>query len=453
MKYFFRITTAALLFLVMTVHPALAGGLIRDAEIEHYLNRLAEPIFRSAGLPPESVHIYMLQDDSINAFVAGGSNIFLHTGLLLETSTPDMLLGVLAHETGHIAGGHLLRGTEQLRAARIGAILSYVGGIAAVAAGAADAGMAVMTAGSHTAERGILAYTRSNEDSADQAAMRFLDANHLSASGMLEMFEILQRNERQHYAALDPYSMTHPLSKERLANIRSHLGASAYSASLLGEPFLTMHARMLGKLEGFMQSPDTILARYPSSDTSIRAHYARAVALFRKPDIQAALIEMDHLQKTAPKDPYYYDMRGQILFEHGKIDDAEQAYSKANALAPNTPMIQTSLAQTWMAHKAPSKEQLQKAVHLLDGATQKDTSNGLSWRLLAEAQGKLGNQGEMHLAQAEHAALENDMVQAEYFSNQALKEIPPRTPAWYRAQDLSVLAQREKENKPDSSNH
>jgi predicted Zn-dependent protease len=385
--------------------------------------------------------------------VAGGSNIFLHTGLLLETSTPDMLLGVLAHETGHIAGGHLLRGAEQLRAARIGTILSYIGGIAAVASGAGDAGMAVMTAGAQTSQRGILAYTRSNEESADQAALGFLDSNHLSANGMLQMFEILQRKERQHYATIDPYTLTHPLSKERINNIRSHMEFSSYKNNLLQEPFITMHARMLGKLEGFLQSPDSVLTRYPTSDKSIRAHYARAVAYYRKPDIDAALAEMDALQKTAPKDAYYYDMRGQILFEHGKIKEAQDAYRKAFQYAPSNPLIQTSLAQTLMAQKNTSPAQFTEAVSLLQKSAQNDASNALSWRLLAEAQGNLGNKGGMHLAQAELAALQNDLKSAESFSMQALQELPSRSPAWYRAQDLSLLITREKENKNDAQSH
>ena len=166
---------------------ALAGGFIRDAEIEHYLTTLASPVFHSAGLPPESVHIFMIDQDSINAFVAGGSNIFLHTGLLLKTETPETLIGVIAHETGHISGGHLIRGMENLEAAQIGTILSYVLGAAAVVAGAKDAGMAVMSAGGQVAQRGMLANSRTNEESADQAALRFLDANRISASGMLLM--------------------------------------------------------------------------------------------------------------------------------------------------------------------------------------------------------------------------------------------------------------------------
>lgn len=440
----------SLLILCCTGVSAHAAGLIRDAEIEHYVKTLAAPIFQSAGLPPDSVHIYFLQDDSINAFVAGGSNIFIHTGLLLETTTPDMLLGVLAHETGHIAGGHLLRGTEALRAARIGAVLSYIGGVAAMAAGAGDAGMAVMSAGTHTAERGILAFTRSNEDAADQAALRFLDSSHISAEGMMQMFQLLERNQRQHYAKLDPYTLTHPLSKERLHNIRNHLDTSPAKSHTLKEPFLTQHARMLAKLEGFLQSPSTVLARYPVSDTSIRARYARAVAYFKKPDINASLAEMDALQKDAPKDAYYYDMRGQILFEHGRLQDAETAYTKANALAPNTPIIQTALAQTWMAQTTPSPDILRKSAQLLQQATHKDSSNELSWRLLAEAQGKLNNMGEMHLAQAELSSLQNDIKQAEAFTNFALKELPARSPSWYRAQDLSLLIEREKEKNEDT---
>jgi len=196
-----------------------------------------------------------------------------------------------------------------------------------------------------------------------------------------------------------------------------------------------------------------VLTRYPTSDKSIRAHYARAVAYYRKPDIDAALAEMDALQKTAPKDAYYYDMRGQILFEHGKIKEAQDAYRKAFQYAPSNPLIQTSLAQTLMAQKNTSPAQFTEAVSLLQKSAQNDASNALSWRLLAEAQGNLGNKGGMHLAQAELAALQNDLKSAESFSMQALQELPSRSPAWYRAQDLSLLITREKENKNDAQSH
>ncbi len=439
----------AFVYSCAVANSALAGGFIRDAEIEHYLTTLSSPIFHAAGLPPESVHIFMIEQDSINAFVAGGSNIFLHTGLLLKTETPETLIGVIAHETGHIAGGHLLRGTEQLQAAQIGTILSYVLGAAAVATGAKDAGMAVMSAGGQVAQRGMLANSRTNEESADQAALRFLDANHISAAGMLAMFETLRRQEKQHYATLDPYTLTHPLSQERLIYIRNHLDTSPYKDATLAQPIHLMHQRMLGKLEGFLEDPDIVLTRYAAQDKDIRARYARAVAYYRKSDMPHAIEGMDAIIKDYPSDPFFIEMKGQILFEHGKINEAITAFYAAHHINTQAPLIDTELAQALLSATPLTPAKLEEAISLLTHATIKDATYDLSWQLLAEAQGKAGHKGEMYLALAEKASLQEDIKSALALSKKASEILTPHSPPWQRAQDIHQQAEREDKNNKD----
>lgn len=428
---------------------AFAGGFIRDAEIEHYLTTLSTPVFRSAGLSPESVHIFIIEQDSINAFVAGGSNIFLHTGLLLKTENPETLIGVIAHETGHIAGGHLIRGMEQLEAARIGTILSYVLGAAAVAAGAKDAGMAVMSAGGHTAERSLLANSRTNEEAADQAALRFLDANQISATGMLQMFQTLRRQEKQHFSTIDPYTLTHPLSQERLTYIRNHIDTTNFKDAKLAEPLPTLHQRMLGKLEGFLQDPDTVLARYSPSDMSLRARYARAVAYYRKSDVAQSESIINALITDYPQDAYFHEMKGQLLFEHGKIADAISAFRQAHAIDSDAPLISTALAQSLLASPRLSADALNEAISLLSRATQKDGSYDLSWQLLAEAHGKAGHKGEMYLALAEKADLQENPKSALDFSDKAMKALDTKSPTWQRAQDIHTQAEKELKDHPE----
>ncbi|MGB1540033.1 MAG: M48 family metallopeptidase, partial [Rickettsiales bacterium] len=206
---------------------AQSFGLIRDTEIEHTLRAYADPIFKSAGLVPSSINIYIVQDDSINAFVTGGSNVFIHTGLILRTSEPGMLIGVIAHETGHISGGHLVRTNEAMEKARLQMMMGYLLGAAAVAGGAGDAGAAIMNAGQHAATRGLISHTRANEQAADQAALRFLDANQISAQGMMQMFEVLRQQENRQIGNPDPYTMTHPLSRERIMHMRNHVAQSS----------------------------------------------------------------------------------------------------------------------------------------------------------------------------------------------------------------------------------
>ncbi|MCK5793002.1 MAG: M48 family metalloprotease, partial [Ketobacter sp.] len=185
------------LCIIIAPFPSHARSLIRDAETEYVLRLYTNPILEAAGIAPEAVRLFIINDPSINAFVAGGQNIFIHTGLILKSEKPDMLIGVLAHETGHIAGAHLTRLTQKLDDVSLGAILSTILGTAATIGGSGDLGSAILTGGQNIAQLELLAHIRSNEQAADQAALSYLDANGISASGMIAMFELLQRNERQ----------------------------------------------------------------------------------------------------------------------------------------------------------------------------------------------------------------------------------------------------------------
>lgn len=427
---------ALLLYLSLTTQTH-AAGFIRDAEIEGDVRKLAAPIFRSAGLDPAGVRIFIVQDDSINAFVAGGQNIFLHTGLLLACETPEMLLGVIAHETGHIAGGHIARGAEAISRAEIGTVISYVLGAVAFAHGAGNVGMAVLSGGASTVERSILSFTRANEDSADQAALRFLNQNHISADGMLAMFEKLRREEKRHFDKIDPYILTHPLGPERIANIRDAVKNSPYGKNKLPAQAQERHKRMLAKLIGFLQPLNAVLLQYPSSDNSPAAHYARAVAWYRSSDLSRSLSELDGLIKTAPKDAYFYELKGQILFENARINESVKAYEQAIKLAPNEPLIRTGYAQSLLANNQPMM-----AAKELERASKEDNSYNLIWRLLAESYGKIGQNGMAQMALAEMSMLENDAKLANQHAEIALKTLPKNSPHWYRVSDIQAQAKR-----------
>ncbi len=423
------------------------AGLIRDAEIEQTVRNLASPLFESAGLTPESVRIFLVQNDSINAFVAGGSNIFLHTGLLLNMESPEMLAGVIAHETGHIAGGHLARGAEQLQRASLGAVISYVLGAAAVAAGAGDVGAAIISGGGNTVERGLLSFSRTNENSADQAALSYLTANHISASGMLDTFQLLRRQEKLHYGQLDPYAITHPLSKERINNVRDFLSRSELAEVQMSQATQDMHARMVGKLEGFLLDPVQVLQRYPTNDTSLKARYARAVAHYRRTNLTQALSEMDALLAEHPNDAFFHEAKGQFLFENNRIPAAEKEYGKALELAPDQPLIRTGYAQTLIASNDTAKQQ--KAAENLEISAKQDDSYGLTWHLLAGAYTKLGKTGLKHLALAEKSALEDDFEITRAQSKLAMEHLDRQDPSYIRASDLNNLAIREIAKKED----
>ncbi len=429
---------------VTPVFPALAG-LIRDAEVEHTLHEVAAPIFGAARLDPQSVHIFIVGSPAINAYVAGGMNIFLHTGLLLATDRPDMLAGVLAHETGHITGGHLAKGAEQLERATIGAVISYILGGVAVASGAGDVGAAVMSGGGTLAERGMLAFTRSNENSADAAALRFLAESDITPDGLLDVFKILQRDEKRHYGKLDPYAITHPLTRERINTLRDYISQQQEEHKNYSPELDAMYQRMLGKLEGFLDEPSTVKARYRDDASGIRGRYAMAIADFRAGDVDKAAQAVQTMIAQSPNDGFYYDTLGQIYFESGRVKDAVEAYGKAAQLEPQEGLIQASLGQALLASSAPGS--VAEAIRALELATRLDPTYSDAWRTLAGAYGRAGREGDQQLALAEEAMLENDLKTAISQSKHALKNLPSDSPAHMRAGDLNALATREKARK------
>lgn len=448
-----RIILSTLLSLALAFQPLLPAlaqsdkppTFIRDAEIEQTLRTFSTPIFKAAGLVPENVKIFVVQSDDINAFVAGGQNIFIYTGLIKMMESPDMLIGVIAHETGHISGGHLARGAEQLQNAQIGTIIGFVLGGLAAAAGSAEAGSAVISGSGHLLNRSLLSFTRANEQAADQAALNFLDKAGISAEGMEKTFDVLKRKEKQYYGHLDPYAITHPMSNDRMVFVRNHVEHSKIPAGTYPKEYKEMHERMLAKLYGFIELPPKTFAKYPERDQSVPAKIARAVAWHKKADVEHALKEMNELTKAHPQDGYLHELKGQILYENNRIDEARASYERANQLEPNQPLIMTSLAEVYINSK--DNAALQKAVTLLEKATHKENTNSHSWRLLATAYGKLGQLDKSHMALAEEAALQDDADGIERNVNQALKTMPKNSPAQLRAEDLRLVAKelREKE--------
>lgn len=417
---------------------AYAVPLIRDAEIEHTLREYADPIFTTAGLNASAVRIFIVQEDSLNAYVAGGSNLFIHTGLIKATATPDMLIGVIAHETGHIAGGHLAKGTEKLKDAQLGSIFSYVlGAAAAVATRNPEAAAAVIGGSESSLRRNYLAFTRAHEEAADQAALSFLDKLDISASGLVKTFALLQRHEREHIGAPDPYLLTHPLSSARIEHIRHHVETSKIPEGQYPKRFDALHRRMVAKLYGFLESPERTFQKYPLSDKSQATRLARAVAYYKMPDIKKSLAEMDSLLKESPNDPFFHELKGQILFENGHAAEALASYTQAVKLLPDSPLILTDLAKVEISQKEPL---FASAILHLEKANTIDNSNPDTWHWLAGAYGKAGSRDLSFLALAEESMLNADYKMALNQVGQALLTLKEGTPARQRALDLKVHA-------------
>ncbi len=436
--YFRRIASlfAALGFIALAA-PAAAQGisLIRDAEIEATIRAYADPIFAAAGLDSQSIRIHLVADDRLNAFVAGGQRIFINTGLLIAAQDPAEVIGVIAHEAGHIAGGHLVRLQEELRNAETRSIAAFVlGAAAAIAAGDPRVAGAVSVAGQQVALTSLLQYSRAQETAADLAALKYLDQIGQSSRGMLAFLKLMENREALEPGARNPYLRSHPLTRERINTIANHLALSRHAAAQLPAELIARHDRMRAKLIGFTRRLDAVVQEYPPSDASVAARYARAIAMFRRGDIERALPVIDGLLEEQPNDPFFHELKGQMLFENGRVGAALAPYREAMRLAPGEPLLRVSFAQ--VAIETGDDALLAEAAGHLDKALRQERNLGLGWRLMVIAYGRLGRTGDMALAQAEQALLRGQRAQALSYAARAERDLPQGSPAWLRAQDI-----------------
>jgi predicted Zn-dependent protease len=425
--------------------PALAqeAGLIRDAEIEGTIRTFVTPIFTAAGLDAAAVHIYLINDPRINSFVAGGQKVFINTGLVTRSDNPNQIIGVIAHETGHIAGGHLARSQEELRNDTIKGIIAMVLGAGVAAAGKGQGAGAVLPGGFGIAQQSFLQYSIEQESRADQAALKFLDSTHQSAQGLLDFFRKLEGEELLSAARQDPYLRTHPLTSQRIDVVANAVSRSRYSSIPDKPEFVEMHKRMLAKLIGFLSPPPQVLAKYKESDNSVASRYARAVAYYRIPNLQKALPLIDGLLKDEPNNPYFHELKGQMLFENGKVADALPSYEEAVRLAPDSSLLRVELAQVQIETGRP--ELNKGAIANLNEAIRYEDRNGQAWHFLAVAYGREQDFGMAALAGAESAMADGDRRLAVQQANKAIQLLKPGSPARLRAEDIKAQLERKSE--------
>lgn len=439
MKPIFR-TIAAFLALASVLLPpagfaAQRLSFIRDTETENTIRAYATPIFTAAGLNPSDVRIFLVNDNQLNAFVAGGQNLFINTGLIMTTANANQVIGVIAHEAGHIAGGHLARVHDALRKATAEQIIAMVlGAAAAIASGRPDLGTAVGSGGTNIAQRGFLAYTRTQEGSADAAGMKYLDATGQSARGLMDFMETLSGQELLSPSRQDPYLRTHPLTSDRISALQAHVARSPYSDVPVKPELQEEHLRIVAKLRGFLEAPSVVLRRYPASDTSVPARYARTVAHFRSGDLERALTEIDSLIAEYPDDPYFYELKGEMLFERGRPAEALEPYQTAAKLLPQAPLIRVELARVQLSLNDP--QLLETAIENLRAAVAFERDRAFAWRQLAIAYGRNGQMGESSLALAEEAMLTGKKPEARFHAGKAETLLPTGSPGWIQAQDI-----------------
>ena len=426
--------------LTMTAGEALALSFIRDAEIERTLGMMTAPVFKSAGIGQGEINLYIVNDQTLNAFVAGGANIFLFTGLMDQVKTPEGLISVIAHETGHITGNHLARRkqvTENLAGpAMIASILVAAAGAAAGSGGAAASGYAL---GQSTAQRALLAYSRGEEASADQAAITFMEKAGIDPGGMLEVLNLIRGQEIFSTARQDPYLRTHPLSTDRYAFVRERVANSPANGRKVSNEMRYWHDRMRAKLEAFIDPPELVLNRVGDESGEIPS-LKRAVAYHRLPDRAKSMAEIERLLAIRPKDPFYLELAGQFLLEVGRAAEAAEKYAAALAIAPNETLIAAGYGQALLATGDPAKQQ--EALIVLERAAAADPADSSVRRSLAQAYAETDQPAMASLVTAERYALSGSMGQAHRFAKRALPSFQKGEPAWLRAQDIIRVAEK-----------
>ncbi len=413
-------------------------SIIRDSEIEQTLRYMSTPIFRAAAFDPDRINIIIVNDHRLNAFVAGGMNMFLHTGLIMAAENPEELLGVIAHETGHIAGGHLVRGSEAIARSGITAAASTILGIiAAAAAGDPEAGIAIIQGGQEIARRSFLANSRSIENQADQAGLSFLEEAGISSAGLLSFFMKLQSQELLPASQQDEYIRTHPLTQDRITAVRAHVESSAFTDTRLPDDFYDRFDRIRAKLIGYLRPPRETLRRFSADDEAILSRYARAVAFFRAGIIDESLRLFDELIAAEPDNPFFLEMKGQVLFENGRIAESVPYYRRAIAMMPNAGLMRIALSHALIESNNP--EFLPEAIGHLNKALENEDTTPMLHRWLGIAYGRLGNQPMADLHLAEEALLQGRRQDAERKARIAMAGLEEGSPPWFQAQDILSL--------------
>ena len=434
-----RIMMLIVLSFTALAQPAMAQSILRDAETEALFEEMSRPIVAAAGLRPENVDIVLIGDKSINAFVAGGQIVYIHSGLITAADSANEVQGVIAHELGHITGGHVIRFNEGARTATGIVLLSLLLGAAAMAAGAGEAGAGIMAAGQQAALGKFLAFTRTQESSADAAGASYLVKSGISGKGSLSFFKKLQNQEfRYAIPQEDSYARTHPLSGERIAALENTY-MSAPSWDKPSDPALEERfQRVKAKLAGFVSEPKQTLARYPEREKSIPARYARAYAWHKSAYPDKALAEVESLLRDRPRDPYFLELKGQILLESGKPQEALQSLRQSVALAPEQPLISALFGHALIATE--DKGNFQEAKKVLRSAISRDNRNPFAWYQLGIVYDREGDEARAALATAERYNLEGRPQLALPNAEAALRGIPTGTPDWIRAQDIAMVS-------------
>ncbi|MDX2083672.1 MAG: M48 family metalloprotease [Rickettsiales bacterium] len=437
-----------------------APSLIRDAETEKFLRDLSRPIFISANLNPNQISIYIVNDSTLNAFVAGGQNVFINSGLIRKYSTPDTLIGVIAHESGHIAAGHLARAQEGSETAQGAMLLSYLLGIGAALGGSPDAAIALIAGGSQTANRLFMKYTRGQEEAADNHAIEYLAKMQYPAAGLINLLEFFESEMIGYQGEIDEYLLSHPVSKKRIDLIKARTLNTKFSDQKINQKLQPQMDQVLAKLEGFMENPEMILEKYKNQNDDL-SNYKKLIAFFRKGEVKKALPMLDSLiQKNSTitlKSKYdssqigfLYELKGQILFESGQIIDSIIAYNKAiKFLTPqDSAQAKIAFASAILVLPKDDKDLIKLALDKLFEAKKYENENPFLFKQIAVAYAKTGDEAKSMLALAEFNCMIDQKEKCRKYAKEAKEKLDKNAVSeLLRADDLLELTAEEKKEK------
>jgi predicted Zn-dependent protease len=416
-------------------------ALLRDTETEQLLREYTRPILRVAGLEKQNIQMVIINDGTFNAFVADGRRIFVNYGAILKSETPNQLIGVLAHETGHLAGGHLSKLRERLAQAQTQMIIAMLLGAGAIVAGAsrnstgvANAGAAAIAGPQEMIRRSLLSYQRQQEESADRAGVKFLTATGQSAKGMYETFKRFTDESLFAARGADPYLQSHPMPADRVAALQEFARSSPYWDKMDDPALQLRHDMVRAKISAFMERQDTVYRRFPLSNSTLPARYARAITTYLHGDLNNALAQIDGLIQAQPNNPYFHELRGQALLEGGKPSEAIAPLHKALQFSNNAPLIEMLLGQALVA--TDNKAYTDEAIAILRAAVVRETEAPLGYSQLAMAYGRKGNYAEADLASAQAAYLRGDNKTARELASRAKTRFAVGTPGWVKADDI-----------------
>ncbi len=417
--------------------PDAQSGFIRDAEIERLLRDYTDPLLREAGLQPSAIDIGLISDSNINAFVANGQNIYFFTGLITEADTPNVVIGVIAHEIGHIVGGHLARSSDAMAKAGRPMLIGAILGLGSILAGSPDLGLALLTGGQQLGQASFLTYSRAQEASADQVALRLLEGTEQSAQGIIDLMDHFAGQEILSEVRQDPYIRSHPMSRDRVSFYQANASNSKYFTRQDTPELQFRHDMAKAKLVGFIDHPQSVLRVY--REPSPMQLYAHAIAYHRLARTDDSLKAIDQLIAQQPDNPWFHELKGQILYESGNLDAAIPPYRKSNKLAANEPLLMIGLASALLAsdQKTGGKEKTREAVSILRNALRIEPENPTAYHQLSKSYGQLEDIGMAEWALAEAYATQRD-PQAIMHAHRAIKLLPPGKAERTRAQDIAA---------------